>query len=264
MEEVSDMLDLAKYVPMIDVPDEEEVRFQSFGYEDNPFTKKIDEAASEEEDMGTGIVDEVDNPKEEEGLFTDEFMNQLTIPLKERESGNSGRKSGFFKKSYINIPVSDRKKQFDIYYDQVERINPEAKKYRTFLTGMAMKESQFDPTIKNPNAPAYGYFQFMQDGKRYNNISNFANTDVSSFLNNPIAQIQAAIKLAKSFESGFSKEDIETASRRGISIWGLLGGAWLAGNGGVRKWLKGQGNPSDGYWGGGGTNVEQRVSEFNF
>lgn len=156
---------------------------------------------------------------------------------------------------------------FNKAYDEVEASNPEAKKYRQFLTKMAEQESGFDSAIQNrAGAPAYGYFQFMQDDKKYNNIRQYAGTDIETFRNNPKLQIEAAIKLAKSFEKGFSKEDLELANKNGYSTWGLLGGAWLAGNGGVRKFLRGQGNPSDRHWSkeGKGTDVATRIKAFNF
>jgi hypothetical protein len=156
---------------------------------------------------------------------------------------------------------------FNKAYDEVEASNPEAKKYRQFLTKMAEQESGFNSAIQNrAGAPAYGYFQFMQDDKKYNNIRQYAGTDIETFRNNPKLQIEAAIKLAKSFEKGFSKEDLELANKNGYSTWGLLGGAWLAGNGGVRKFLRGQGNPSDRHWNkeGKGTDVATRIKAFNF
>lgn len=156
---------------------------------------------------------------------------------------------------------------FNKAYDEVEASNPEAKKYRQFLTKMAEQESGFNSAIQNrAGAPAYGYFQFMQDDKKYNNIRQYAGTDIETFRSNPKLQIEAAIKLAKSFEKGFSKEDLELANKNGYSTWGLLGGAWLAGNGGVRKFLRGQGNPSDRHWSkeGKGTDVATRIKAFNF
>ena len=157
--------------------------------------------------------------------------------------------------------------EFNKAYDEVEKSNPEAKKYRQFLTKMAEQESGFNSAIQNrAGAPAYGYFQFMQDDKKYNNIRQYAGTDVETFRSNPKLQIEAAIKLAKSFEKGFSKEDLELAKKNGYSTWGLLGGAWLAGNSGVRKFLQGKGNPSDRHWSkeGKGTDVATRIKAFNF
>lgn len=171
------------------------------------------------------------------------------------------------KRELFNITPSKGLDEFNKWYDEVEKENPEAKNYRQFLTKMAEQESGFNSRIQNKaGAPAYGYFQFMQDGKKYNNISAYAGTDIETFRNNPKLQIQAAIKLAKSFERGFNKQDLELAAQKGYTKFGLLGGAWLAGNGGVRRFLQGLGNPSDKHWSksGAGTSVADRIAMFNF
>ena len=167
----------------------------------------------------------------------------------------------------FNIKPSKGLDEFNKWYDEVEQEDPEAKNYRQFLTKMAEQESGFNSAIQNrAGAPAYGYFQFMQDGKKYNNISAYAGTDVDTFRNNPKLQIKAAIKLAKQFERGFNKQDLELAAQKGYTKFGLLGGAWLAGNGGVRKYLQGLANPSDKHWSksGSGTDVASRIQMFNF
>lgn len=171
------------------------------------------------------------------------------------------------KRELFNIKPSKGLDEFNKWYDEVEKEDPEAKHYRQFLTKMAEQESGFNSAIQNKaGAPAYGYFQFMQDGKKYNNISAYAGTDVDTFRNNPKLQIKAAIKLAKQFERGFNKQDLELAAQKGYTKFGLLGGAWLAGNGGVRKYLQGLANPSDKHWSksGSGTDVASRIQMFNF
>lgn len=171
------------------------------------------------------------------------------------------------KRELFNIKPSKGLDEFNKWYDEVEQEDPEAKHYRQFLTKMAEQESGFNSAIQNrAGAPAYGYFQFMQDGKKYNNITAFAGTDVDTFRNNPKLQIKAAIKLAKQFERGFNKQDLELAAQKGYTKFGLLGGAWLAGNGGVRKYLQGLANPSDKHWSksGSGTDVASRIQMFNF
>lgn len=171
------------------------------------------------------------------------------------------------KRELFNIKPSKGLDEFNKWYDEVEKEDPEAKKYRQFLTKMAEQESGFNSAIQNrAGAPAYGYFQFMQDGKKYNNITAYAGTDIETFRNNPKLQIKAAIKLAKSFERGFNKKDLELAAQKGYTKFGLLGGAWLAGNGGVRKYLQGLANPSDRHWSksGSGTDVASRIQMFNF
>lgn len=171
------------------------------------------------------------------------------------------------KRELFNIKPSKGLDEFNKWYDEVEQEDPEAKNYRQFLTKMAEQESGFNSAIQNrAGAPAYGYFQFMQDGKKYNNISAYAGTDVDTFRSNPKLQIKAAIKLAKQFERGFNKQDLELAAQKGYTKFGLLGGAWLAGNGGVRKYLQGLANPSDKHWSksGSGTDVASRIQMFNF
>lgn len=171
------------------------------------------------------------------------------------------------KRELFNIKPSKGLDEFNKWYDEVEKEDPEAKHYRQFLTKMAEQESGFNSAIQNrAGAPAYGYFQFMQDGKKYNNITAYAGTDIETFRNNPKLQIKAAIKLAKSFERGFNKKDLELAAQKGYTKFGLLGGTWLAGNGGVRKYLQGLANPSDRHWSksGSGTDVASRIQMFNF
>lgn len=156
---------------------------------------------------------------------------------------------------------------FKNYLDEVISENPEYERYRRFLTDIAKAESNFNPTVQNrAGAPAYGYFQFMQDGKKWNNISKYANTDIETFKNNPKLQIQAAIKLAQAFEKGLSKQDLELAKKQGYSINSLLAGAWLGGNGGVRNFLEGKGDASDKHWDskGRGTSVGERMKQFNY
>lgn len=135
-------------------------------------------------------------------------------------------------------------------YDRVEREMPVlARRYRKFLTAVARNESGFNASAKNPHAPAYGLFQFMEDGKKYHNIEAFAGTkDVKAFLADPAMQIRAAIRLAAAMERRFSADDISIAKEKGITPWGLLGGAWLGGNDNVRRYLKYGANASDRHW----------------
>jgi hypothetical protein len=63
-----------------------------------------------------------------------------------------------------------------------------------------------------------------------------------------MAQIDAAVKMARSIEKQFNSQDLKLAKAQGYSMDQLIRGAWLGGVGGVRKVLKGQGNPSDSKW----------------
>ena len=137
---------------------------------------------------------------------------------------------------------------FKSYWDEYVKENPSAAKYEKVLTKIAKHESNFNYSIKNTTgAPAYGWFQFWQDGK-INNISKYSGLDIESFLQNPVAQIDAAVKMARSIEKQFNSQDLKLAKAQGYSMDQLIRGAWLGGIGGVRKVLKGQGNPSDSKW----------------
>lgn len=88
---------------------------------------------------------------------------------------------------------------------------------------------------------------------------------VEEFRNNPRLQIEAAAKLAEQFKSQFTEEDRRLAKEKGYSENALLAGAWLGGVGGVRKVLRGEGNPSDKHWSKEekGTTVKDRMDKFN-
>ncbi len=88
---------------------------------------------------------------------------------------------------------------------------------------------------------------------------------VEQFRNNPKLQIEAAANLANQFKSQFTEEDRKLAKEKGYNENALLAGAWLGGVGGVRKVLRGEGNPSDKHWSkeGKGTTVKDRMDKFN-
>ena len=157
------------------------------------------------------------------------------------------------------------KQLFNAVYDKAEKSNANLSQYRGLLTKLAEIESNFDHFVQNKQgAPAYGYFQFMQDGKKYNNITYYANTDLNTFRNNPELQIQAAYKLLKDFEKSFTAADLKKAEDLGYSRDSLLAGAWLGGVNGVRKVLNNQGNPSDRFWSkkGYGSSVKEYMDKF--
>lgn len=136
-----------------------------------------------------------------------------------------------------------------------------------FFAKLAQKESGFNYQIQNQfGAPAYGYFQFMQDGKKWNNIQAYANTDIQSFRNDPILQIQAADRLANAFLSGFNQKDLDRAKELGYSKSALIAGAWLGGVGGVRKLLHEGKSINDFAWSKdkkSGADMKSRMDEFN-
>lgn len=192
------------------------------------------------------------NPKEQE-----EKQDQKEIPVSKEEP--------IVKKTPLANP-SKGNDAFNKIYDELIFEMPDAAEYRDFLTTVAKYESGFDSKAKNKYAPAWGYFQFMQDDNKYNNIKSYAGVDTQTFLNNPKLQIRAAINLAKAMEKGFTKEDIEAAKSKGISRWGMLGGAWLGGNGGLRKYLLQNINSSDKHWNpeGKGIDMENQIRRYNF
>lgn len=136
-----------------------------------------------------------------------------------------------------------------------------------FFSLLAKKESGYNSEIQNlQGAPAYGYFQFMQDGKRWNNIMDYAGVDIDTFRRSPEIQIKAAHKLANAFLSGFSDKDRARARELGYTDSALLAGAWLGGVGGVRKFLHEGKNVDDKHWSKNknvGVDMKSRMDEFN-
>lgn len=95
-----------------------------------------------------------------------------------------------------------------------------------FFSLLAKKESGYNSEIQNlQGAPAYGYFQFMQDGNRWNNIRDYAGVDIDTFRRSPEIQIKAAHKLANAFLSSFSDKDRARARELGYTDSALLAGA---------------------------------------
>lgn len=192
----------------------------------------------------------VQSPIIEEVQIEETDSNESEQTNNEDSPSYTGSKYDVFKTAYINSGSDP------------SRFN--------FFAKLANKESGFDPYIQNKlGAPAYGYFQFMQgtsNGRSWDNITRFANTDIETFRRSPELQIQAAQKLAESFLKGFSKEDYKRARELGYSDSALLAGAWLGGVGGVRKFLHKGISVDDKAWSKGkniGTDIQTRMKEFN-
>lgn len=152
---------------------------------------------------------------------------------------------------------------FNNNLNQYIKEHPDANKYKNLLTDIAKHESNFNHSIQNTaGAPAYGYFQFWEDGQ-INNITKYSGLSIEDFRNNPKAQIEAAVKMAKSIENQFNSEDLRIAKAKGYNMNQLIRGAWLGGVGGVRKVLRDQGDPSDSKWykNGKGRSVKQAMDE---
>lgn len=192
------------------------------------------------------------------------FTNTQTT--KEEEEKNTDFYRNISKNPINTTTPIQGSEEFNRLYDEVVKEDPEAEEYRNFLTAVAKYESNFNSKAKNKYAPAWGFFQFMQDNSKYNNIGQYAGVDTQTFLNNPKLQIKAAIKLAKAMEKGFSKEDWENAKSKGISKWGMLGGAWLGGNGGLRRYLQNNINISDKHWNPNNSGIDMisQIKRYNF
>lgn len=193
----------------------------------------------------------------EYNVATEQVKNVATEQVKEPEIDFELQKAQ-------RQPMTANRQKFEEAYDRVETRNPSAAKYRKLLTKIAEKESSFRQTVKNPNAPAYGWFQMMQGGS-YNNIQKYAGVSIEEYLANPDLQIEAAIKLADEFASRFTEADIRNAEAQGYNLNALIGGAWLGGPGGVKRVLSGSGNPSDKGWSptGAGSTVLDYMNTFN-
>lgn len=207
--------------------------------------------------------DETSEPEEQEeetvispiGYTLPEFLSSprsVSTPSKQSTSQKATP-------TYSGKGYEDFKSKWDEYIKN----NPDASKYEGLLTAIAKHESNFNPTIQNTaGAPAYGYFQFWEDGKT-NNISHYSGLSIEDFRNNPLAQIEAAVKMARSIENQFNSEDLRIAKAKGYNMNQLIRGAWLGGVGGVRKVLRDQGDPSDNKWykNGKGRSVKQAMDE---
>ncbi len=156
-----------------------------------------------------------------------------------------------------------RYNKFENAMTQAIKEIPDIANYKDFLTMTASMESSFKSDVKNPGGRMYGYFQFRSDDK-VDNIGELTGMNPEQFMKNPVEQIKAAYMLAKQFESQYTQEDIAKAEAQGITRWGMLGGAWLGGVGGLRAALKGE-NRSDRHWNNGkGTDVLTRIKQNNF
>ena len=156
---------------------------------------------------------------------------------------------------------------FNSYYDKAIQMggneSEQLRSRRQLFTALANHESSFNPSIQNrAGVPAYGYFQFMQGnyrGQFHNNIGQYAGTDLNTFRNSPILQIQAANRLANSFLSSFNKVELEKLHQMGYSDSAIIAGCWLGGAGGVKNFAFRNKNSRDVH----GTSVGKYMQMFN-
>lgn len=156
-------------------------------------------------------------------------------------------------------------KQFEEAFAEACKINPSVVNYKNFLTKIAKLESGFNSHIQNRSgAPYYGYFQMGKE-----EIKRTTGLTVEQFRNNPVQQILGAVRLYNNYIKTVKAIGIyDLCKEKGFSDDAIAAGAWAGGPGGVKKFIKGLGDPSDSHWykkAGiqGGTSVGKRMKEFN-
>ena len=191
------------------------------------------------------VVDDNSKTKETDTSGSD-YLNAWKSDNKPESKENESKEDSKDEKK--NPAITYKGKGFDDFKENYKKAGIDPAKF-DFFASIAKHESNFNPTVQNKaGAPAFGYFQFMQDGKKWNNISKFAGVDIQTFRNNPILQIKAAEKLANAFLSQFTDEDKKRARELGYSDSALVRGAWMGGVGGVRNFLYKGINASDNHW----------------
>lgn len=150
---------------------------------------------------------------------------------------------------------------FEKAFAEAVTIYPKASKYKDFLTLTAKRESGFDSYIQNTaGAPYYGYFQMGQE-----EIRTTTGLTVEQFRNDPVQQIIGACKLYDKYLNSVKKLGVyDLCKKEGYSDDAIVAGAWAGGPGGVKKFITGQGDPSDAHWygGQGGTSVGKLMNQF--
>lgn len=151
----------------------------------------------------------------------------------------------------VNIPTGT--KTFNDAFDIVQRKHPEIKKYRSFLTKLAQRESGFNPKAgaNNKVGTALGYFQLIP--------SNRQGISYEKFVSDPVLQIETAWKLLNSHVNNLNADDIDKAQQKGYTQSSMLAGAWLGGLQGMRNTLHLNKDISDNL----GTSIKRYMTEFN-
>lgn len=209
------------------------------------------------------VVDDDSKTKETDTSGSD-YLNAWKSDNKPESKENESKEDS--KDEEKKPAITYKGKGFDDFKENYKKAGINPAKF-DFFASIAKHESNFNPTVQNKaGAPAFGYFQFMQDGKKWNNISKFAGVDIQTFRNSPILQIKAAEKLANTFLSQFTEEDKKRARELGYSDSALVRGAWMGGVGGVRNFLYKGINASDNHWDkktGKGSNVKAAMDRGN-
>lgn len=186
-------------------------------------------------------------------------QNQVQNPVRKAVSKRTISSKPTFRSS---VGLSN----FNLNFDEALKVGgveaEQLRSRRNLLTHLAQVESTFNSGKKNPVAPAYGYFQFMQgsyNGRTHNNIGIYGGVDIDTFRNSPVLQIRAANKLANSFINSFSKTELQRLHNMGWTDNAIIAGAWLGGAGGVKAYAFHGKDRSDGY-----ESVGSRMKKFNY
>ena len=105
----------------------------------------------------------------------------------------------------------------DVLNEWLELKRREKKEYLKKEEMISDTYTNLSHDIRPPLTSLDGYFQLMEDGNKYKNITTFAECSIQQFRANPVIQVIAATKLAKSFEKCFDSKDRETAEALGIT-----------------------------------------------
>lgn len=200
----------------------------------------------------------------QDDIYSFEDYPGITSPFEGSQKVESvnNSPSNFSKENTKQKKFLKSPKTFDEAFQQAITINPEVSEYKDFLVKLAKKESNFNSYIQNTaGAPYYGYFQMGKE-----EIKKTTGLSVEEFRKDPVQQILGAVKLYKMNLKTMKAIGIYNIGKeKGYSDDALVAGAWLGGPGGVKKYLKGLGDPSDSHWykNGKGTSVGIRMKEFN-
>ena len=187
-------------------------------------------------------------PKQEQKTFVEKPVQPKSAATFTTPTNNNN--FNLFKKHYFSVNHKDQSSRFD------------------FFAKLAQAESSFNPSAQNSNSGALGYFQFME-GKTnkgsWDNITRYANTDRTTFKNNPTLQIEAMHRMVDDTLSRITPEDLQLAKQKGYTLSALVAGAHFGGMSGMRRYLKTGKSASDRHWSktNAGTDVAKRMQEFN-
>lgn len=200
-----------------------------------------------------GEIEVVNAKGSKDGIINDIFTNYKNIV--------SARRLNTTQPSYQS---SGGHMSFEQALSEATKINPAVAKHKNFIRKIRKAETSNskDPRIQNSaGAPYYGWFQMGRE-----EIKATTGLTVEQFRIDPVQQILGATKLYELYLAEVKRIGAYGLCKsKGYSDDAIVAGAWLGGAGGVKKFIKGQGNPSDSKWygGKGGTSVGRRMNEFN-